>query len=128
MPSEDDNVLVQGVAGDQYALAFFGLAYYEENADKLKLVAVNNGNGAVLPSLESVKTGSYAPLSRPLFIYVNSEGARRPEVVKFVEFYLQNAAKVVGDVGYIPLSSEEYEQQLTKFREWVGQNASVPSN
>src|SRR5690606_16749322 len=82
--SEDDNVLVQGITGDKYAMGFFGLAYYEENKDKLKLVAVDNGSGAVLPSPQTVEDGTYAPLSRPIFIYVNSEAAKRPEVVAFV--------------------------------------------
>lgn len=119
MPSEDDHVLVQGVAGDKYALGFFGLAYYQENADKLKLVAVDGGNGPVIPSLNTVKSGEYAPLSRPIFIYVSNEGAKRSEVVKFVEFYLQNAANLVIDVGYIPLPDDEYQSQLEKFRAFV---------
>jgi phosphate transport system substrate-binding protein len=124
MPSEDDNVLVQGVAGDKNALGFFGLAYYQENADKLKLVAVDNGNGPVLPGMETVKNGTYAPLSRPIFIYVNSEGAARPEVVRFVEFYLENAAALVPGVGYIPLPDEEYKAQLEKFRAFVKEHKS----
>lgn len=119
MPSEDDHVLVQGVAGNKYALGFFGLAYYQENADRLKLVAVDGGNGPILPSLNTVKNGEYTPLSRPIFIYVSNEGAKRPEVVKFVEFYLQNAANLVTDVGYIPLPNQEYQTQLEKFRTFV---------
>jgi phosphate transport system substrate-binding protein len=119
MPSEDDHVLVQGVAGDKYALGFFGLAYYQENADRLKLVAVDGGNGPILPSLNTVKNGEYTPLSRPIFIYVSNEGAKRPEVVKFVEFYLQNAVNLVTDVGYIPLPNQEYQTQLEKFRTFV---------
>lgn len=125
MPSEDDHVLVQGVAGDKYALGFFGLAYFEENQDKLKLVAVDNGNGPVLPSIETVKNGTYAPLSRPIFIYVNGQSVKRPEVVKFVEFYLTEAADLVKDVGYVPLQKEEYAQQLEKFRAFVAQHASM---
>ncbi|MFQ5446258.1 MAG: PstS family phosphate ABC transporter substrate-binding protein [Saprospiraceae bacterium] len=124
MPSEDDNVLVQGVAGDKNALGFFGLAYYHENQDKLKLVAVDNGNGPVVPSMETVKNGTYAPLSRPIFIYVNSDGAARPEVVRFVEFYLENAADLVPDVGYIPLPAEEYKAQMEKFHAFVEQHKS----
>jgi phosphate transport system substrate-binding protein len=119
MPSEDDHVLVQGVAGDKYALGFFGLAYYLENKDKLALVGVDDGDGIVLPSMETVKTGTYKPLSRPIFIYVNSEGAKRPEVVKFVEFYLNNAADLVPDVGYIPLPDAEYANQLEKFKQFA---------
>jgi phosphate transport system substrate-binding protein len=115
MPSEDDHVLVQGVAGDKYALGFFGLAYYQENADKLRLVGVDAGNGPVTPSMETVKNGTYAPLSRPIFIYVSSEAANRPEVVSFVKFYLENAAILVPDVGYIPLPDNEYQNQMTRF-------------
>jgi len=119
MPSEDDHVLVQGVAGDKNALGFFGLAYFEENADKLKLVAVDGGDGPVKPSLETVMNGTYKPLSRPLFIYVSSEGAKRPEVVKFVEFYLNNASKIAEDVGYVPAPQNEYDEQMKKFKEFV---------
>ncbi|MFM1745397.1 MAG: hypothetical protein RLZZ630_1334 [Bacteroidota bacterium] len=118
--SEDDNVLVQGVAGDKYALGFFGLAYFEENASKLKAVAIDdqdekNGTGAVLPSLETVRNKTYAPLSRPLFIYINSKAAKRPEAVKFVEFYLQSAAELTKAVGYVPLTEEEYRSEKEKF-------------
>ncbi|MAT53577.1 MAG: protein sphX [Saprospirales bacterium] len=119
MPSEDDHVLVQGVAGDKNALGFFGLAYFEENADKLKLVAVDGGDGPVKPSLETVMNGTYKPLSRPLFIYVSSEGAKRPEVVEFVEFYLNNASKIAEDVGYVPAPQSEYDEQMKKFKEFV---------
>lgn len=107
--SEDDNVLVQGVAGDEGGLGYFGLAYYEENADKLKAVPVDGGKGAVEPSVNNVKTGKYAPLSRPLFIYVNKSRAKRPELDAFVKFYLKNAGKLVKEVGYIPLPAEAYD-------------------
>ncbi|AHM62903.1 phosphate ABC transporter periplasmic phosphate-binding protein [Flammeovirgaceae bacterium 311] len=122
--SEDDNVLVQGVSTDPYALGFFGYAYYEENAAKLKAVPVNdeddsNGQGAILPTLETVKDGSYAPLSRPLFIYVNSKAAVRPEVVEFVNFYLDNAPELSEEVGYIQLPAERYQEQKTKFRQFA---------
>ncbi|QQS52851.1 MAG: PstS family phosphate ABC transporter substrate-binding protein [Bacteroidota bacterium] len=113
--SEDDNVLVQGVAGDKYGLGFFGLAYYEENQDKLKLISVDGGNGPVFPSLETVRNGSYSPLSRPLFIYVNSVAAALPEVQAFVQFYLDNAPSLTQDVGYVPLPVEEYKNQTDKF-------------
>ncbi len=113
--SEDDNVLVQGIAGDKNALGFFGLAYYEENRDKLKLVGVDNGSGVILPTSETVRDGSYSPLSRPVFVYVNSEAAKREEVVKFVDFYLDNAATLVPDVGYIALPAEEYKKGKSAF-------------
>src|SRR6185436_12759946 len=80
MASEDDNALVQGVQGDKYGLGYFGLAYFEENKNKLKLVPVDGGSGAVLPTLETVRNGTYKPLSRPLYIYVNGESESRPEV------------------------------------------------
>ena len=117
--SEDDNVLVQGVSTDKYALGFFGLAYFEENQDKLKLVPVDGGNGPVTPSLETVKNKTYTPLSRALFIYVNSEAVKRPEVQVFVNFYLDNAGALATEVGYIPLTDEEYEQEKAKFNDFT---------
>jgi phosphate transport system substrate-binding protein len=119
MPSEDDHVLVQGVSGDKYALGFFGLAYYEENANKLKLVGVDSGNGPVLPSLETVKDGSYSPLARPIFIYVSNAAGDRPEVIEFVTFYLDQAATLVSEVGYIPLQASEYAQQKQLFEKFL---------
>ena len=113
--SEDDNVLVQGIAGDENAIGFFGLAYYEENKDLLKLIGVDSGNGPVLPNLETVKNGTYSPLSRPIFIYISDIAATRPEVVEFVNFYLDNAEILVKDVGYIPLPKSEYDTQKQKF-------------
>lgn len=118
--SEDDNVLVQGVSTDPNALGFFGYAYYEENQNKLKAVPVDNGKGAILPSLETVKDGSYAPLSRPLYIYVNSKAANRPEVVDFVNFYLESAPELSKEVGYIPLPADKYEEQIEKFQQFAG--------
>ncbi len=118
--SEDDNVLVQGVAGDKNGLAFFGLAYYEANKNKLKLVPVDNGNGPVAPTVGTVKNGTYAPLARPVFIYVADAAANRPEVQSFVSFYLNNAETLVSDVGYIPLTSEEYKIEVAKFKEFMG--------
>lgn len=117
--SEDDNVLVQGVAGDKYGLGFFGLAYFQENKEKLALVAVDGGNGPVSPTLETVKNGSYSPLSRPLFIYVNSASVKRSDVVEFVNFYLANAAALSKEVGYIPLPSEAYEAEQLKFKNFI---------
>lgn len=117
--SEDDNVLVQGIAGDKYGLGFFGLAYYGENQDKLKLVAVNGGNGPVLPSVETVRNGSYSPLARPLYIYVNSIAATRPEVQELIKFYLENSATLSGEVGYVALEDEKYSEQKTKFKTFV---------
>lgn len=108
----DYNVAVQGISSDKNALGYFGLAYYTENKDKLQLVGVDNGNGAVLPSLETVGDGSYAPLARPLFIYVNKKATEKEEVVEFLKFYLNNAAELAKEVGYIPLPASEYENSL----------------
>jgi phosphate transport system substrate-binding protein len=106
--SEDDNVVVQGISTDEMALGFFGFAYYEENKDKLKLVPVDAGKGAIAPSFESVKNGTYAPLSRPIFIYVATKSLDRPEVAAFVKYYLENAPALVKEVGYIPLPDSAY--------------------
>ena len=110
-PSEDDNVLVQGVSGNTGGLAYFGYAYYEANKDKLRAVPISAkaGSPAVMPSPESVKDASYQPLARPLFIYVNATSvAFKPEVKAFVNFYLENAPKLVSEVKYVPLPAEDY--------------------
>jgi phosphate transport system substrate-binding protein len=123
--SEDDNVLVQGVANDENALGYFGLAYYEANTDRLKAVPIDGGNGPVLPSRENVENGTYSPLSRPMFIYVNAEAAQRPEVQQFVQFHLQNP-DLVTEVGYVPLPAEAYTLAQQKFDE--GQTGTVFAN
>lgn len=124
--SEDDNVLVQGVSGDKFGLGFFGLAYFEENSDKLKMVAVNGGEGCIEPSTETVSNGTYAPLSRPLFIYVNSSSVQQnPKVVDFIEFYLNEAPSLLKDVGYVPLTDSEYKEQRDKFGAFVKKHQSA---
>lgn len=110
--SEDDNILVQGIAGDKNAIGFFGFAYYEENQDKLKLVKIDNGKGPVEPSFESIQDGSYAPLSRPLYIYVNKASLAKPEVKTFVQFYIESAKELAPAVGYIALPDELYAKDL----------------
>lgn len=110
--SEDDNVLVQGVEGDKNAIGFFGYAYYVENKDKLKVVPIDGGSGAVEPSAETIETGKYAPLSRPLFTYVKNDSLKKPEVYDFVKFTLENAAKLSEEVGYVKLPAEEYTKAL----------------
>jgi phosphate transport system substrate-binding protein len=120
--SEDDNVLVQGISGDKNALGFFGHAYYEENKDKLRVVGVDNGAGVVVPTTETVKNGTYAPLSRPVFIYVTKTAAARPEVSAFVNFYLTHAMELVPDVGYIPLPDSEYKKEEEKFASFLSSN------
>ncbi|MCB1154655.1 PstS family phosphate ABC transporter substrate-binding protein [bacterium] len=113
--SEDDNVLVQGIAGDRYSLGFFGFAYYVENQDKLKAIKIDGGKGPVGPSMETINNGTYSPLSRPLFIYVSTKAADRPEVKSFVTFYLDNATKLVPQVGYVPLPAKAYDLVRERF-------------
>ncbi len=120
--SEDDHVLVQGIAGDKYSLGFFGLAYYSENKDKLRLVGVHNGEKSIKPSIETVSNGTYKPLSRPLFVYVNSSSVKSPEIIKFIDFYIDNAAELSKDVGYIPLPAELYSKQKESFKKFVENN------
>lgn len=115
--SEDDNVLVQGVAGDEGSLAFFGLAYVEENADRLKLLGVDSGGGCVQPSVETVQTGEYAPLARIEFVYVNAARAdQNPALDALVEFYLASAAPLAAEVGAVPLSAEGYRLAAERYR------------
>jgi phosphate transport system substrate-binding protein len=108
--SEDDNVLVQGVAGDKGGIGYFGLAYFEENKDKLTGVKIKNAQGEfVEPSVANAANGKYNPLSRPLFIYLNAtKAAFDPKVKKFVDFYLKHAGKMSAEVGYVPFSNAEY--------------------
>ena len=118
--SEDDNVLVKGVSSDKNALGYFGLAYYENNADQLKLVPINDGNesngaGAIIPTPETVSNGTYAPLSRPEFIYINAKSAGRPEVKAFITFYLENAQALAKEVGSVPLKPEVYQLIQERF-------------
>lgn len=113
-PSEDDNVLVQGVAGDKYAMGYFGFSYYEENNDKLKALKVDAGKGPVGPTFDTIKNKSYAPLSRPLFIYVNKKKFEDPQVKAFTKFYISNAGKLSEEVDYIPL--ESYDKELAKLK------------
>jgi phosphate transport system substrate-binding protein len=113
--SEDDNVLVQGISGDESALGYFGYAYYEENKDKLKLIPIDDGNddngsGPIAPTPETVSGGTYRPLSRPIFIYFKAQGLQRPEVQKFAEFMVTDNGKLVREVGYVPLTDGEYGQ------------------
>jgi phosphate transport system substrate-binding protein len=111
--SEDDNVLVQGIANDELALGFIPFAYYEGNKGKLKLLAVDDGNkangdGPITPSAETIRNGTYEPLSRPVFIYVSNKANARPEVGKFVDYYLTNADKLAREVGYVGLGDNIY--------------------
>ena len=105
--SEDDNVLVQGVQGSRYALGYFGYTYYEENADSLKAIEIDNGAGCVAPSAETAADGTYSPLARPLFIYVNNASfANKSHVAEFVRFYAANDGEIATAAKYIPLNEE----------------------
>jgi phosphate transport system substrate-binding protein len=110
--SEDDNVLVQGIANDKLALGFFGFAYYVENTNKLKAILIDGDNddatAPIAPSFETVADGTYQPLSRPLFIYVSKKSAERKEVQAFVAYYLKEGRPLVKEVGYIPLPDKSY--------------------
>ncbi|MBL7942542.1 MAG: protein sphX, partial [Flavobacteriales bacterium] len=117
--NEDDNVLVQGVAGNKYALGFFGIGYYESNKTKVKAVAVDSGNGPVAPSIESVKNKQYTPLGRPLFIYVNSTSITRPEVQEFCRFYLSNSAALSQAVGFVPMTEEEIATEKSRLEAFI---------
>ncbi len=108
--SEDDNVLVQGVAGDEFALGYFGYAYYTPNTDKVKVLGVDSGDDCVVPSQESIESGEYAPLSRPLYIYANNEALGSEHVQAFVEFYLETVNDVLADVGYIALPDADLQK------------------
>jgi phosphate transport system substrate-binding protein len=119
--SEDDNVLVQGVAGDELALGFLPFAYYNENKERLKLVPVDNkkaedGNGPIAPSFETIKNGTYQPLARPLFIYVSEKSLARPEVQQFVDFYISKVGDLAQDVGYVELGKEGYSLVAEHFK------------
>jgi len=118
--SEDDNILVQGIAGDRFALGYFGYAYYAENSQRLKLVAVDGGSGCVRPSDATIADGTYAPLARPLFIYVKHSALARPVVRAYVDFFLTAAPEIVPSTGYHPLSDAEYEASLRALTEAAG--------
>jgi phosphate transport system substrate-binding protein len=115
--SEDDNVLVQGVSRDVNALGYFGFAYYIENRDKLKAVPIvdKEGKPAVAPSMETVVNGTYQPLARPIFIYVNAKSAQKPEIKEFVEYYNRHGEKLSREVKYVPLPSKAYSHNLEVF-------------
>ncbi len=120
--SEDDNVLVQGVSTDLMASGFFGLAYYENNQERLKLVPVEDNNpatgkGPVGASYDNVLNGTYQPLSRPLFIYVSVQSAAKAEVKEFIEYYIENSELLAKEVGYVALPAKAYELVLKRFND-----------
>ncbi len=114
--SADDNVLVRGVSGDRNSMGYFGYAYYSENADKLKLVAIDDGEGCVTPTAETIESGDYTPLARPLFIYVSKKSLERPEAAAFVQFYMEHGRELTREVGYIPLEADAYMRTIEMIR------------
>jgi len=118
--SEDDNVLVQGVSGSANALGYFGYTYFEENADSLKAISIDSGEGCVEPSAETAQDGSYTPLARPLFIYVADKAyAEKPQVSAFVDYYVENVNQIAEAAQYIALNDEqagELESSLSKLQ------------
>ncbi|MGI9252654.1 MAG: PstS family phosphate ABC transporter substrate-binding protein [Thermomicrobiales bacterium] len=119
-PSEDYNVLVNGVAYDQSGTGIIGYAYYDQNRDDLRALAIDPGTGCVAPSRSSIEDGSYAPLSRPLFIYVSKDALARPEVREFARFYLANAAELAPEVGYIAVPAETAAADVEMLNQAVG--------
>jgi len=115
-PNEDDNALVVGVSGEEGGLGYFGYAYYEQNKTKIKALSIDNGKGAIEPSPETIRDGSYAPLSRPLFIYVNSKAAESPEMQAFVEYYLTKSEELVRTEGSVPLPAAVLTAALDRFK------------
>jgi phosphate transport system substrate-binding protein len=116
--SEDDNILVKGVEGNKNAIGYFGFAYYWENKDKLKVVPIDSGNGPVEPSQETIRSGKYTPLSRPLFTYVSVKSLQdKEQVYDFAQFILENGATFAEDVGYVSLPEEKYKEQLEALKQ-----------
>jgi len=123
--SADDNVLVVGVAGDEGALGYFGFAYYEENTDRLGDVAIDNGDGCVEPSRETIEDGTYAPLSRPMFIYTKEQALQKPEVAAFIRFWMENSAALVPEVGYVPVADSIYASNVRHLDELTGGGSAM---
>ncbi len=119
-PSEDDNVIVQAVTGDEGALGYFGFTYYEENEDSLKALEIDGGDGCVAPSADAARSGEYSPLARPLFVYVTNESLTRPEVEDFVSFFLENNETIAEQALFIPPSDEQKQEALATFAAATG--------
>lgn len=124
--SENDNILVLGIAGDPYALGFFGYNYYVENRSRIAVVAIDAGEGCVAPDEETVRSGTYAPLSRPLYFYVTLEDLRRPEIRAFLEFALDNAHALIPPTGYLPMPPEHYDSIRLLLLELAGPPPETP--
>jgi phosphate transport system substrate-binding protein len=113
--SEDDNVVVEAVSGQQGGLGYFGFSYYDENRSRLKAVAIDGGDGCVEPSVETAQSGEYQPLARPLFLYANTAAFEKEHVHDFIRFYLDNAVELAGDALYVPLTEKERQQAVSDF-------------
>jgi len=125
-PSADDNVLVQGVSGTPYSLGYFGYSFYIQNQARLNLIEVDGGNGCVAPGLDTIGDGTYAPLARPLFIYVNAASLARAEVQDFVRFYVAQAAELSEAVGYVALPAADYAGESAKLEAAIGAAGAAP--
>ena len=119
-PSEDDNVLVQGVTGDEGGLGYFGFSYYEQNKDKLNLVDVDGGEGCVTPSLETIQNGEYKPLSRPIFMYPSAKALEKPEVKAFMDYIAENHTEIAEAAQFIPMTEEQAAETTSKLEELGG--------
>jgi phosphate transport system substrate-binding protein len=119
-PSEDDNVLVQGVSGDQDGLGYFGFSYYEQNQDALNLVSVDGGKGCVAPSAETIQSGDYTPLSRPLFMYPATDAVQRPEVAAFIQFVGDNYDQIATSALIVPMDSQQGQQAQADIQKVLG--------
>lgn len=117
-PSEDDNILVQGVAATKSSMGYFGFTYYEENPDKLKALKIDGGSGCVAPSVQAAQDGSYKPLSRPLFIYISKASAAKEQVGDFVDFFIENIDEVVREAKYVPLTSAQKTTLESEFNQF----------
>ena len=118
--SEDDNTIVTGVSGERGGLGYFGFSYFEENQDTLKAVAIDSGDGCVVPSVETAQDGTYKPLSRPLYIYAKQESLEKPEVAGFVQYMLDNGIEIADASQFVPLTNEQLEQAQSDLESAVG--------
>jgi phosphate transport system substrate-binding protein len=119
-PSENDNVIVQAVAGEKGGLGYFGFSYYEQNQSALKAVGIDGGNGCVEPSVQTAQNGDYSPLSRPLFIYVKNQAMQRPEVEAFVDYIVANAQAIAEEALFVPLNETQLADSKAKVEEAAG--------
>tara|TARA_Y100001970_G_scaffold284221_1_gene401122 strand:- start:3118 stop:4059 length:942 start_codon:yes stop_codon:yes gene_type:complete len=117
-PSEDDNVLVMGVSGDKGSLGYFGYAYYVENSENMKVLSVDGGSGCIHPSESTINDGTYSPLARPMYIYVNNEDLLRQEVYEFIKYYLENGTMLAIEGGYVGLPLENYDESLSRISKY----------